>query len=311
MLNMKGTVTALITPFVNDQLDEEGLAENVRFQLDHGVDGLLVLGSTGEASTLHPKEKERVISIVVGEAKGKVPVFAGTGTNCTRTTIENTQRAVDLGVDGVSILAPYYNKPTQKGIFLHFEEVASKINIPILIYNIPCRTGVNIDIATLLRIVDFPQIIGIKECSGNLTQICEIMDKIALKRNNFAVFSGDDITTISLMALGASGVVSVVSNLVPGPIVELVNAALQGDYVRARHFHYELLPLFKGAFIETNPAPIKEAMNLCGLPAGKCRLPLAPLQSENQHLLGQILNKMHLTQTSFKTLSCTKSLSEF
>lgn len=309
MLKLQGTITALITPFKDDRIDEEGLIENIHFQLDHGIDGILLLGSTGESPTVLPEEQKRILSIAVQEVKGKVPIFAGTGTNCTRSTIEKTQRALDLGVDGVCISSPYYNKPTQDGIFHHFEAVASKVNIPILIYNIPGRTGVNIEIATLQRLAELPQIMGVKESSGNLGQAIEIMHKICLRHTHFALFSGDDAFTLPFIALGAQGVVSVVSNLIPSSVVEMVNFALEGNLEKARELHYQLHPLFTGAFLETNPAPIKEAMNLCGLPAGPCRLPLAPLQHHNKQHLTHLLHSMQLIQHSSQITPCEKSLS--
>lgn len=293
-MKFKGTITALITPFINNELDEKGLTENIRYQISQGIDGILPLGTTGETATLTPEEQQRIISIAVKEAKGKVPIWVGTGTNCTRQTIEKTKLAKDLGADGVLIVTPYYNKPTQEGIFRHFEAIGTSVDIPILVYNIPGRCVTNIETPTLLRIAGLPNIVGVKEASGNVNQAGDVLSTIIEKYPDFSVFSGDDALTLPMMALGAVGVVSVVSNLLPKPITELVQASLEGDFDKARKIHFELLPLFKAAFIETNPVPIKTAMNLCGMPAGGCRLPLYKMTEENVKQLHQVLAYMNL-----------------
>lgn len=285
MLNLRGTYTALVTPFRDEHLNDEALIKNIHFQIENGVNGILVLGTTGETPTLSEAEQERILMVAVREVNGRIPILVGTGCNCTRTSIEKSRKAQDLGADGALIVLPYYNKPTQEGILLHFEKIASNISLPIIIYNIPGRTGVNLEIATLQKIAEIPQVIGIKECSGNFSLLSEIIYHIVQKRNNFAVLSGDDISTLPMIALGAVGVVSVVSNLLPAPIVDLVEAALNEDFERAKEIHFELLPFFKGAFLETNPTAIKELMNLAGMDVGICRLPLAPLKAENKLLL--------------------------
>lgn len=286
MMKIQGTFTALISPFVDNVLDEEGLAQNIHFQIDKGIHGLVVLGTTGEAATLSKEEQERVISIAVQEANGKVPVWVGTGSNCTRTTIAKTARALDLGANGALIVTPYYNKPTQEGIFLHFEAIASAVPIPIIVYNIPSRTGANIETSTLERIAAIPYIVGVKECSGNLVQTAEIIHSIGRQRNDFAVLSGDDLLAFPMISLGASGLISVASNLIPAEVSTLVNAALEGSIEKAREIHFTLFPLFKSFFIETNPIPIKAAMAHYGMPAGNCRLPLTKLSPDNEcHLL--------------------------
>ncbi len=293
-MKLKGTITALTTPFIHEKLDEEGLAYNIRYQIAQGINGILLLGSTGESSTLSPEEQILALTIAVQEAKGKIPVWAGTGSYCTKQTIEKTKRAKDIGADVALIVTPYYNKPTQEGIFRHFEAIVANVEMPIVIYNIPGRCGTNIETATMKRIADLPRIIGVKEASGNINQAGDILHTLTETHPHFSVFAGDDALTLPMMALGAKGIVSVVSNLVPAQVIALVNAALQGEFDLAKKIHYQLLPLYQAAFIETNPIPIKTAMNLCGMPSGECRLPLCQMAPENLNLLRQLLLKMQL-----------------
>lgn len=293
-MRLEGTITALVTPFIGQQLDEEGLVQNIHHQIAAGVSGILVLGTTGEAATLSHEEQERVISLAVREAKGKVDVWVGTGSYCTRQAIEKTQRAKELGADGVLVVTPYYNKPSQEGVFRHYEALTAAVEIPVMLYNIPGRCGINIEPTTLLRIAGLPNIVGVKESTGNIQQTSEIILAMAGKYPDFKVFSGDDALILPMMALGAVGIVSVVSNLIPEQIVALSNALLQGDLQRAREIHFRLLPFIKVAFIESNPVPIKSAMELCGLPAGGCRLPLYKMEVENLSKLRQQLVEMQL-----------------
>ena len=292
---LKGAFTAMVTPFLNDELDEKGLVQNIGRQIQAGVAGLVFLGTTGEAATLSEAEQKRVIEIGVREAKGKALVLVGTGSNSTRLTIEKTQRAKDLGADIALIVTPYYNKPSQEGIYRHFEAVAKGVALPVLVYNIQGRTGVNIETPTLLRIAGLPHVVGVKEASGNLGQAGDVIYTIAKRYPRFAVLSGDDAATLPMMALGASGVVSVVSNLIPERIVALVRAALASNFLEARKIHEENLPLFKNAFIEVNPVPIKEAMNFCGMAAGSPRLPLCEMSPENLEKLKAVLISLPLS----------------
>lgn len=289
---MKGTVTALITPFSKGKLDEKGLAQNIDYQVAQGIDGVFALGTTGEAPTISSEERIRVISVAVECAKGKIPVWVGTGSYCTQEAIKRTKQAKDLGADVALIVVPYYNKPTQEGIYRHFEAIATAVEIPIILYNIPGRCQVNVELDTLMRIAALPNIAGVKEAGGSINQAGDIINKIVKKYPHFFVFSGDDVLTYPMMALGAVGVVSVVSNLLPSQVIAQVNAALEGKWDKAREMHYELLPLYKAAFIETNPIPIKTAMDLCGLPAGECRLPLCQMAPENLNYLRQVLLQM-------------------
>ncbi len=293
-MKLGGTITALVTPFKNQKLDEAGLACNIGYQIQKGVDGLFLLGTTGESSTLSLEEQARIIAIGVREVNKRVPLWVGTGSYCTRQTIEKTKRAKDLGADVALIVTPYYNKPTQEGIYRHFETVAASVEMPIVVYNIPGRCGTNIETSTLLRIAGLPNIIGVKESSGNVSQVGDVVHTVVQKYPNFCVFSGDDALTLPMMALGAVGAVSVVSNLVPTQVSAQVNAALQGRFDLARELHYQLLPLYKTVFIETNPIPIKTAMNLCKMPSGKCRLPLCEMTPKNIKILRQLLLQMEL-----------------
>lgn len=286
-MEFKGAITAMITPFIDGKLDEKGLVKNIHHQIEAGISAILVLGSTGEAATLSMEERARVVEIAVCEST--IPVMVGTGFNCTRTTIEFSKKAENLGANALVVVAPYYNKPTQEGIYRHFEAVRIEVSLPIMAYNVPSRTIVNIDPPTMKRIAALPNIIGVKE-SGTITQAMEIMKMIP----GFTVLSGDDVMTVPLMSIGAQGVISVVSNLVPEKVVALVNFALSGDFASARKLHYELLALFNVAFCEVNPTPIKAAMNLLNLPAGGLRLPLCDISPENKKKVQQVLVEMEL-----------------
>ena len=293
-MDLRGVYTAMVTPFRNDHVDEQGLVRNIRAQLASGVAGLVFLGTTGESSTLTDDEQKKIIEIGVQETKGKALVMVGTGSYSTRQTIEKTKRAKEMGAEAALIVTPYYNKPTQEGIFRHFEAISSSVDLPILVYNIQGRTGVNIETPTLLRMASLPNVIGVKEASGNIVQIGDVLLTVRKKFPSFVVLSGDDGLTLPIMVLGATGVISVVSNLVPGKVVSLVDTALKGQFYEARRIHEELSPLFKLAFIEVNPTPIKYAMDLCGMAAGPCRLPLCEMKRENQEILASKLREMGL-----------------
>ena len=282
MTKLRGAFTALITPMNADEsVDYEGFRTLVRFQLENGISGILPLGTTGETPTLDEDEEDKLIDIAIAEAKGKVPVIVGAGSNCTKDAVKYVKRAKAKGADYALVVTPYYNKPTDEGIFLHFS-ACSKVGLPIIVYNIAGRTGKNISTSLLARIAELPNIAGVKEASGDLGQMMDVIQTIVSKKPDFTVLSGDDAFTVPLASLGGDGVISVVSNIEPARITEMTLAALSGDFARARKLHFELLPIFKAAFIETNPVPIKAAMNMKGLPAGSLRLPLCPLMSENE-----------------------------
>lgn len=292
-MNLKGLYTAVVTPFdAEGNIDHEGLRRNLRYQLTHGVDGIVIFGTTGEAPTLTAPEKEYIIEIAVEEVKGRAALLVGTGSYSTAQTIASNRQAQEWGADGALIVCPYYNKPTQEGIYRHFSAICEAVSLPICIYNHPGRCGQNLQTETLKRLAKIPSIIGVKEASGCISQMNEILEVILKDRPDFCVVSGDDSLTLPLMALGGHGVISVVSNLVPGPIKELVQACLKDDFVKARDWNSRLFPLFKAAFIETNPIPIKTAMQYCGMAAGPCRLPLSDLMPGSRHQLIEILKTL-------------------
>lgn len=286
----KGLYTALITPFgPSGELNEPGIRQLIQMQLKAGVDGIVVLGTTGEAPTLSPEEKEKIIRIARAEIDNDTLLVVGTGSYCTKKTIEDTQKAKDLGADAALVVTPYYNKPTQAGLYSHFEALAKAVDLPLLLYNVQGRTGQNLQTETLKHLAEIPKIIGVKEASGNIVQIMEVIEQILPKRPDFLVFSGDDNLTFPTIALGGHGVISVLSNLMPNELVQFVRQALKEDSINAREMHYKLLPFFKALFLETNPIPIKAMLNDCELPAGPCRLPLTSLSEENQQKLNSLL----------------------
>lgn len=290
---VSGVYTALVTPFLADgTFDEQGLRHNIRYQISFGIEGLVPLGTTGEAPTLSSNEKERVIQIAVEEGKGKAIIMVGTGSYSTQQAIENSLKAERLGADSVLVVSPYYNKPTQEGVYLHFKAIHDAISIPIVVYNIQGRTGMNIQTSTLRRLAQLPRIVGVKEASGNFNQINEVIEVMRRERKDFSVMSGDDANTFPLMALGGNGIISVVSNLIPHHIKQLVTLLSEGDYEQARVLHYQLMPIFRDAFIETNPIPIKAAMTFAGMPAGGCRLPLCDLLPENRKVIQNSLKAL-------------------
>jgi len=288
----KGVFTALITPFKdNGNIDESALKKLIDIQLENGIHGLVPMGTTGESPTLNHDEHIEVIRLVTKHVNNKIPVVAGTGSNCTREAINLTKRAKDLGVTASLQVAPYYNKPTQEGFYRHFTEIAERVEIPVVVYNIPSRSAKNIENSTMLKLAEHPNIIGVKEASGDINQMMELISK---KPESFFVISGDDNLTYPLMVLGGSGVVSVASNIVPDKMVAFCEAALNNDYAKARTMHYELLPLFKAMFIETNPIPVKAALALKGLIGEVYRLPMCPMMKENKEKLVKVLKQYNI-----------------
>jgi len=282
MTKLRGAFTALITPMNNDEsVDYEGFRKLVRFQLESGISGLVPLGTTGETPTLDETEEDKLIDIVMAEAKGKVPVILGAGSNCTRDAVKYVKRAKQKGADYALVVTPYYNKPTDEGVYRHFAACA-EVGIPIIVYNMPGRTSKNISTSLLARIAELPNIAGVKEASGDINQMMEVIQTIKAAKPDFIVLSGDDALTLPLVALGGDGVISVVSNIAPREVTAMTLAALDGNFEKARKMHYRLLPAFKDAFIETNPIPIKAAMLMKGLPSGTLRLPLVPLSAANE-----------------------------
>jgi 4-hydroxy-tetrahydrodipicolinate synthase len=292
-MQLKGLFTALITPFAEDALDEKGLRQLIQRQLAAQVTGIVILGTTGESATVTEEEKERILAIALEEAQGKTLLIAGTGSNSTEKTIRETKRAYELGFDAALVVTPYYNKPTQEGIYQHFKALSAATPLPLIAYNIQGRTGVNIETPTLIRLAHLPHLIGVKEASGNMNQMADVLYALKQEQLPFSVLCGDDGLTLPLIALGGQGVISVVSNLFPTEMMNLVQAALAGDFARARKEHEALLPFFRAAFLETNPIPIKAALQHLGLPAGSCRLPLSALQDKNHAALLCVLQHLH------------------
>jgi 4-hydroxy-tetrahydrodipicolinate synthase len=299
MKEFKGAYTALITPMKdNGDVDYDGFRRLINFQIEKGIDGLLPLGTTGETPTLDEDEEEKLIKTAVIEIGGRVPLIIGTGSNSTRHMSIYTKRAKDLGADAALVVTPYYNKPNDSGLLKHFEAAAT-VGIPVIIYNIAGRTGRNIPTALMEQLARIPNIIGVKEASGDINQMGDVIRTIKLPAKaagrDFTVFSGDDALTLPLMSLGGDGVISVISNLVPDKVAALTRACVKGDFEAARKLHYELLPFIKAAFIETNPVPIKAAMAMAGLPAGPARLPLGPLAKANEAALRTAVEGLGIT----------------
>jgi 4-hydroxy-tetrahydrodipicolinate synthase len=291
-MKLEGVYTALVTPMKADgALDEPALRRLVDAQIEGGVSGLAPVGTTGESPTLDGDECRRVIQIVVEQARGRVPVIAGAGSNSTAEAIYYARDAQAAGAVATLQVAPYYNKPTSQGFLAHFRAIAEGVDLPLIVYNIPGRTGKNIDNATMLELAQHRNIVGVKEASGDIGQI---MDLIARKPADFTVLSGDDNLVFPIMALGGAGVISVVSNLLPREMSRFVGAALAGDWNAARKMHYELLPLFRAAFIETNPIPIKAALAMKGMITESYRLPMCPLSASNRESLQATLRDMKI-----------------
>ncbi len=269
-----GCYTALITPFRDGQIDEPALRALVDRQIEGGVSGLVPCGTTGEAPALSGTEWDRVVATVIESARGRVPVIAGTGSNSTTNTIERTRRARTLGADGALVVTPYYNRPTQEGLYQHFVAIAEAVDLPLVLYNVPGRTGVNLLPETAVRLASIPMIVAIKEASGSLDQASQI---ICDAPADFVVLSGDDSLTVPIMGVGGLGIISVVSNIVPGAVSALTAACLAGDFAAGRAIHLALFDLCRAMFAETNPVPVKAAAALLGYCTPEVRLPLAPL----------------------------------
>jgi 4-hydroxy-tetrahydrodipicolinate synthase len=288
----EGVYTALVTPFNSDgSIDIPSLKKLIRYQIDGGISGIVPMGTTGESPTLNHEDHIRIIELVVKEVAGQVPIIAGTGSNCTDEAIDMTKKAKALGIDASLQVAPYYNKPSQEGFYQHFSTIADKVDLPMIVYNIPSRSGKNIENSTMLRLAEHTNIVGVKEASGSLPQM---MDLILNKPADFTVLSGDDNLGLPLILLGGKGIISVASNLIPDKMEELVKDALSGNLTKAKQLHYFLLPLFKGLFMDTNPIPIKYALFLKGLIQDHYRLPMCGMTEENKTKLGGILKQLKL-----------------
>lgn len=288
---IKGAITALVTPLRNDRVDEEALRRLVDEQIRAGIDGLVPVGTTGESPTLSNEEHIRVVQIVVEEAKKRVPVIAGTGANCTREAIELTLAAKAAGADATLQVTPYYNKPTQDGLFRHFKAVADATGMPMLLYNVPGRTGCDLLPDTIVRLCEIPQVVGVKEATGNVHRASQIIARVG---DRISMLSGDDATVLPFYAVGGNGCISVVSNVAPADMAAMYDAFVAGNLTKARELHYKLFPLSEGLFIEANPIPVKAALAMMGKIADEIRAPLYPMSGANRDKVHKILVDLKL-----------------
>jgi len=294
MTGFRGAYTALVTPMTESgEIDYEGFRRLIKFQITEGIDGIVPLGTTGENPTLDEDEEDKLIEIAVKESAGKIKVIVGAGSNDTKHMVKYVERAKRFGADAALVVTPYYNKPNDSGMLRHFE-AAAKPGIPIIVYNIASRTGKNIPTPLMKEIAKIQGIIGVKESSGDINQMGDVIREIAMPRKNsqdkFWVLSGDDSMTLPLISMGGEGVISVVSNLLPAKVKNMTQAALDGNFEKARAIHYEILPFMKAAFIETNPVPIKQALVWAGLPAGPTRLPLGKLDPSSEAIIKKAMS---------------------
>ena len=275
----EGSLVAIVTPFKDNKLDEKKLKELIEFQIKNGTNGIVPCGTTGESPTLSVQEHERVIKIAIQTVKGRVPVIAGTGANSTAEAVILTKDAAKAGADGSLQVSPYYNKPTQKGLYLHFKAIADSVDIPIILYNIQGRTAINIEPDTITKLArDCKNIVGVKEASGSLEQMARTK---AVCPEGFLLISGDDALTLPLLGIGGVGVISVVANIVPADVASMIDSFKKGDIEEAQKMHYKLLPLVKAMFVETNPIPVKTAMGLLNMIESGLRLPLCEMSDDN------------------------------
>ena len=288
-LIFKGSCVAIITPFNKEGIDYDAFKTLIDFQIDNGTNAILVCGTTGEASTMPDKEHKEVIKFAVKYINKRVPVIANTGSNDTKHAIELSKYAKQVGADALLSVSPYYNKSSQRGLIAHFTAIANSVELPIILYNVPGRTGINIDAPTLIELSKVDNIIGVKEC--NLDQVAQVMK---YKDKNFTVYSGEDGGLLSFLALGAKGVISVMSNVMPKEIHDICQLFFNGELEKSRELFYKIYDLTKGIFIETNPIPCKTAVNLMGLPGGQLRLPLVNMSDNNKTKLIEIMNELNL-----------------
>jgi 4-hydroxy-tetrahydrodipicolinate synthase len=288
---LKGAFTAIVTPFKNGQFDEAAYRELIEFQITAGIHGIVPCGTTGESPTLSHSEHKRVVETCIDQVKKRVVVIAGSGSNNTAEALELTQHAQSAGADAALMITPYYNKPTQEGLYQHYKTVASQTKIPIVVYNVPGRTSLNLLPETMARLATLPNIVGLKDATGDLKQGCKTLE---LCGDKITVLSGDDFTTLPLLCVGGMGVISVVSNPVPGDMAGMCNAFFGGDLAKARALHYKMWPLTEAMFFETNPVPVKTAMKLMGKITGEVRQPLCLMSPANEDKLRQVMQKYGL-----------------
>jgi 4-hydroxy-tetrahydrodipicolinate synthase len=282
----KGAIVAIVTPFKDGKVDEDALRELIEFQISNGTDGIVPCGTTGESATLSHEEHDRVIEITIDAVKKRVPVIAGTGSNSTAEAIRLTKHAHEAGADGALIVCPYYNRPTQEGLYQHYKMIAESVPIPILPYNIPSRTGVNLLPDMVAKLAKIKNIVGIKEASGSIKQMSDVIE---LCGDNFAVLSGDDLFTLPLLAMGGAGIISVISNVAPADMAGLVDAFAAKDFAKAKELHHKMSPLIESLFIEVNPTPVKAALALMGKIQYEYRLPLCKMSDANLEKLRKVM----------------------
>ncbi len=287
----KGAITAIVTPFKNGQFDEAAYRELIEFQIEGGVHGIVPCGTTGESPTLSHAEHKRVVETCIDQVKKRVVVIAGSGSNSTAESLELTRHAQDAGADAALMITPYYNKPTQEGLYQHYKTVTAQTKIPIVVYNVPGRTSVNLLPETMARLADLPNIVGLKDATGDLKQGAKTLE---LCGDKITVLSGDDFTTLPLLAVGGMGVISVVSNAAPKDMADMCNAFFAADLARARELHYKMWPLTEAMFYETNPAPVKTALKLMGKITGEVRQPLWTMSETNENKLRQVMRRYGL-----------------
>jgi 4-hydroxy-tetrahydrodipicolinate synthase len=288
---LKGAFTAIVTPFKNGRLDEEAYRALIERQIEGGIHGLVPCGTTGESPTLSHAEHKQVVEILIDQVKKRVPVIAGSGSNSTAESVELTKHAQAAGADYALMITPYYNKPTQEGLFQHYKTVTDATKIPIVVYNVPGRTSVNLLPETMARLAAIPNIVGLKDATGDLKQGSKTLE---LCGDKITVLSGDDFTTFPLLCVGGMGAISVVSNVVPGDMAGMCDAFFKGDLAEARKLHYKMWPLTEAMFYETNPVPVKTAMKMLGKVTGEVRQPLCPMSKANEDKLRQVMQKYGL-----------------
>ncbi len=282
----KGSIVALVTPFKNGQVDKEKLLKLVEFHIQEGTDGIVPCGTTGESATLSHEEHKEIVTTVVEAVNKRIPVIAGAGSNCTRESIELARHAKKVGADAILAVTPYYNKPTQEGLYAHYAAIANEVDIPLIPYNVPGRTGVNLLPETVARLSMIDNIVGIKEASADLRQQSKIVE---LCRKDFALLSGDDFTLLPTLSIGGVGVISVVANIIPKDVANLVREFNQGNFEEAKKLHYKIFPICEAMFIETNPVPVKEALGMMDMILPEVRLPLVPLKDTNRKKVYEVL----------------------
>ena len=296
-MKLEGTIVAMVTPFNSeDEVDQAGMRENINYLIERGVEGVLAAGTTGESATITHNEQQNMIDILVDEVAGKVKTIAGAGSNSSKESLSLVKYAENAGADAALVITPYYNKPQQHGLYQHYKMLSESTDIPIIVYNVPSRTGTDIDVETIGQVSQLENIIGIKEANPDLDKVSQIQKKLDElgNKDDFSIISGNDNLTLPMISMGAKGVISVVANVDPERMSQMVRYALEGDFENATKIHYQLYDLMKVLFIESNPVPAKESLNLMGRPAGHVRMPLAPLKEGDKELLRMVLEDLEL-----------------